>query len=503
MKLLMLFPEFTRTFWSYDDILCFVGKKAAFTPAGLLQIAGALPESWDMRLVDLSVHRLTDKDIKWADLVFASAMKTQEDSLRKVLLKCEKFGKRVALGGPILQMGCEKFPSVSHFFLGEAEDTLPEFLKDLEKNEAKKIYTSSTFPSLANSKPSRWDLVDLENYSAPIVQIGRGCCYKCTFCDVCVINGRVPRFRPESVILAELDSLFATGYRGSVLFADDNIIGNKKRAKTILYKLAVWQIEHGYPFRFTGEFDITLADDFELMELTVRAGFRKIFLGLETFNKESLIECGKLQNVRGPDGSSRNMASCVWKMQEQGLVPMSGFIVGFDADNPESFDTEMIAGIREAGIVIAMPGVLQAPQGSKLYKMREQEGRLLTQASGNNTDWEPNFVPKMPLGRLEQGYKNIVQTIYDPKEYYKTICKFLEHYQPVKLSSRKLSLNNLKIFARAILWIGLLGGPRVSYYFWKSLRKVLACKKTGAFADVVDAQIRGVHFRKVAKGIGK
>ena len=503
MNVLMAYPRFKRTFWGYDDILFFVGKKAAFTPAGLLQLAGQLPKSWNIRLVDLNVRRLTKKDIRWADLVFVSAMRTQEDSATEIFALCKRFGKPVALGGPILRSGCERFPTVGHFFFGEAEETMPRFVDDWEKNKAERIYSAEYFPSLANSKPSLWRLVDLSNYSAAIIQIGRACPYGCEFCDVGDINGRVPRFRPDYVIFAELDALYETGFRGSVLLADDNIIGHKAKAKKILSQLAVWQEQHGYPFRFTGEFDITLADDPELMAVVGKAGFRKIFLGVETFSKASLVGCGKLQNVRYPDGSPRDMKVCIQTLQEYGFVTMSGFIAGFDSDNPNTFDTEMICGIREAGIVIAMPGVLTAPCGSKLYQRYEKEGRLRSHSSGNNTDWEPNFVPKMPLARLKEGYINIVRTIYDPKEYYRTICKFLEHYNPSHRSSRKLSLDNLKIMLKGILWIGLLGGPRVSYYFWKSLREVFSVKKPRAFADVLDAQIRGVHFRRVAKEIGK
>ncbi|MEK7562446.1 MAG: DUF4070 domain-containing protein [Patescibacteria group bacterium] len=495
MNILLVYPEFLDTFWSWKKNVKFVGKKAAFPPPGLLLIARMLPESWNLKLVDLNVNQLENKDIEWADKVFISAMITQKDSTNEIIAQCKKLSRPVVLGGPIFEIGSDKFLDAGCFFIGEAEDIICEFLEDVNNGAQKRIYKGNGFPDLVNSKTSMWSLIDHRDYASMIMQIGRGCPYGCTFCNVAGINGRVPRLRPERVFFAELEELYETGFRGAILLADDNVIGNKAKALVILSQLVNWQKEHNYPFEFTAEFPITLADDPELMDVLVVAGFRKVFLGLETPNRASLLECGKLQNA------NRDMVACVRKIQEHGLIPMSGFIVGFDSDSPDNFDNQMINFIQETGIVIAMVGVLQAPPGSKLYVKLEIEGRLLNAASGNNTDCEPNFAPKMPKERLIQGYKRIIKTIYSPNKYYERIRKFLENYNPSGRPKKKFSMSDFKALMMANLWIGLLGGLKVSYYYWKSLFYVIFSKKRRAFADVVALHIYGAHLREIAKGI--
>ncbi len=497
MNILLVYPEFLETFWSWKHILKFVSKKAAFPPLGLLTVAAMLPKLWQKRLVDINVHKLSDEQIKWADYVFISAMIAQKDSAKKVISRCKNLGVKIVVGGPILEEGYEEFEGVDHFLLGEAEDILPLFLKGLETGNSKKVYDAvGRFPNIANTPIPLWELINPEDYASGFVQYSRGCPYNCKFCNIAAINGRTPRTKPTANLLLELDALYDAGFRGPVLFADDNFIGNKTRVKEMLPELIEWQEDKDYPFDFTAEVSIIIADDPELMEMMVKAGFCKVFLGLETPIKASLVECGKLQNAR------RDMPACVKKIQNYGLHPMAGFIVGFDNDPADTFDQLQIDFIQKTGIVIAMVGVLQAPPGTELYARLEKEGRLLGSASGNNTDCYPNFVPAMSLSVLVEGYKEIIKTIYSPQKYYERIRVFLREYNVSKRIKGRISLSDLRAFVRSIWRIGLIGGWKTSWYYWKTLF-VTFFKYRQAFPQAVALWIYGMHFQRIAKAITK
>lgn len=496
MNILMVYPEFLVTFWSWKHLLKFVSKKAAFPPLGLLTVAAMLPKSWEKKLVDLNVCKLDDNDIKWADYVFVSAMITQSASAEEVIGRCKELGTPVVLGGPILEGGYEKFPSVSHFLMGEVENTLPDFLEALQAGRAKRVYLARNFPDIADSPIPLWHLINTGNYASMLMQFGRGCPFSCTFCNIALLNGRVPRTKSADRFISELIAIYQTGFRGPIMLADDNFIGSRKMVREMLAKLVKWQHFYNYPFDFSVEADITLADDPELMKLMVLAGIKKVFLGLETPNQASLVECGKLQNAK------RDMADCVRRIQNHGLHPMSGFIVGFDSDDPSNIFDRHISFYQETGIVFPMIGVLQAQIGTLLYARLQQEGRLLKHASGNNTDCCANFVTKMPAEILEREYKRVIKTVYSPKYYYRRICVFLREYDVSKRVHKKLKVADIKAFAKSIWYIGIFGGFITSYYYWKTLLTALF-KYRQAFSEVVALQIYGWHFQKIAKAIQK
>jgi len=494
MNALLVYPEFLTTFWSWKHLLKFVAKKSAFPPLGLLTIAAMLPEFWEKRIVDLNVRKLTDADIKWADCVFMGAMKTQSDSAKEIIFRCATLGKSVILGGPILQTGYEEFEQVSHLLIGEAENILPDFLADLEKGSAKRIYESKKFPDICASPIPLWNLINPEDYASGLIQWSRGCPYGCEFCDIDSLNGRIPRVKSVFQFLTELDAMYQAGFRGAMLIADDNFIGNVSKIRRMLPKLAKWQKERGYPFSFTIEAPITVADRPELMEAMVEANVGKVFLGLETPNRASLAECAKTQNL------NRDLVADVEKIQKSGLTPMSGFIAGFDNDSPATFADEMIDFIQNSGVVVAMVGVLQAPLGTKLYARLKREGRIREHASGNNTDCYPNFIPKMPVGTLVAGYKKIIERIYSPKEYYERICIFLKKYDPSKRVKTRIDKESAMAFLRSIWHIGILAEWKTKWYYWRTIFTVIL-KHRSAFSEAVAMQIYGAHFQKIAEAI--
>src|SRR5262249_40813588 len=335
MKTLLVYPEFPDTFWSFRHALSLEGKRAAFPPLGLLTVAAMLPQSWERRLIDLNVQKLDTAAIKWADVIFASAMVVQKDSLRRIVEQCKALGKKVVIGGPYITTSTTEIPEADHIFLGEAESTLPDFVRDFSEGSAKRIYSAEKRPALTSSPLPDFGLIDLRKYSAMSVQYSRGCPFQCEFCDIIEIYGRVPRTKSNEQMLAELDALLRLGWRGMVFIVDDNFIGNKRNVKKLLPDLAAWSARHNNPFSFITEASVNLAEDVELLEAMRWARFRRVFLGIETPVTESLKETQKYQNTR------HDLLDSVRRIQSYGMEVMAGFIVGFDNDPEDIFERQI------------------------------------------------------------------------------------------------------------------------------------------------------------------
>jgi radical SAM superfamily enzyme YgiQ (UPF0313 family) len=490
MKILLVYPQYPPTFWSFKYALPFVGKKAAFPPLGLLTVASMLPSEWEKKVIDMNVSKLEDKDIKWADLVFVSAMIIQKQSVKAVFKRCRALGKKIVAGGPLFTTGHEEFEKeADHFVLNEAEITLPLFLRDLESGKLKRIYTSSEFPDISRTPIPLWNLIDLRPYSSMSLQYSRGCPFNCEFCDIVIMNGRVPRSKSKDQILKELDVIYARNWKGNVFFVDDNFIGNKEvLKKEILPYLAQWMKERNYPFSFNTEASINLADDEDLMRLLSEAGFNTVFIGIETPDEGGLKECGKFQNI------NRNLIASIKKIQGFGLQVQAGFIVGFDSDTPSIFDRQ-INFIQRSGIVTAMVGVLEALPKTRLYNRLNREGRLLKKSSGNNTEGLLNFIPKMDVKTLLGGHKRILSTIYSPKNYYQRVRTFLKNYKPVKNRAWTLSPEDFRAFLGSVWHLGIREKGRE--YYWLLLINTLF-RRPGMFPLAVTLSIYGYHFRKLS-----
>ncbi len=488
MNILLLYPKYPDTFWSFKHALRFISKKASFPPLGLLTLASMLPRGWKKKLVDMNVTELLDSDLKWADYVFLSAMNVQKKSVREVIAKCQKLDVPIVAGGPLFTMNYEEFSGIEHFVLNEAEITLPFFLDDLRKERPQRIYSSPERPELSTSPCPEWELINLEKYAVMSIQYSRGCPYNCEFCDIIILNGRTPRTKSKEQILKELESLYFNGWKGGVFFVDDNFIANKRKLKKeILPSLIEWMRKNKYPFHFLTEASINLSDDVELIEMMVEAGFRRVFIGIETPNEESLTECHKYLN------KNRNLLANIKKIQNLGLEVQGGFIVGFDSDTTSIFERQ-IKFIQKSGIVTAMVGLLNAPKGTRLYKRLKKEGRLLGDISGDNTDFSINFIPKMSREILLEGYEKIVNTIYLPEYYYQRVKTFLNNYRPKKLRKGHINLTYLNAFLKSIWLQGIKGRERLHYWkliFWTLLKRPYLLGISISFA------IFGFHFRKV------
>jgi len=452
-----------------------------------------LPEHWEKKLVDMNTAPLIDKDIAWADYVFISSMVVQQQSARNVVDRCKKVGTKVVAGGPIFTVDYKDigFDDVDHLVLNEAESTLPPFIEDLEKGCARHVYKSDEWPDITKTPVPLWSLINVGKYTSMVLQYSRGCPFNCEFCDIIILNGRKPRTKDKDQVLNELDVLYDRGWRGGVFIVDDNFIGNKRKLKAeVLPALIQWMKKRKHPFIFTTEVSVDLADDEELMHLMADAGFNTVFVGIESPNEESLIECNKIPNKQ------RDLVASVKKIQNHGMQVLGGFIVGFDSD-PLSIFKSQISFIQKSGIVTAMVGLLIAPPGTKLYQRMQEENRLLPGGSGDNTDCSTNFVPKMGFQTLVDGYRHILDTIYSPKQYYERVRVFLKEYKPRKTARGRLYLYHFKSLFQAMWVLGVR--ERGRWHYWRLIIEA-TLRGPRAFGMSVTFAIQGFHFRKVFEG---
>jgi radical SAM superfamily enzyme YgiQ (UPF0313 family) len=488
VKILLVCPEYPDTFWSFKHALRFVSKRAGQPPLGLLTVAALLPPEWEKRLVDLNLRPLTTEDLRWADLVFLGAMSVQAESARRVIELCNAAGTRVVAGGPLFTARHEEFPGVDHFVLNEAEITLPAFIDDLRNGRPGRLYTTTEWADLTTTPLPMWELIDPRQYATMNIQYSRGCPYDCEFCDITVLFGRVPRTKSTDQVIAEMDAIHRTGWRGHLFFVDDNFIGNRRKLKReVLPRIIRWMDEHGHPFSLGTEASLDLSDDPELMDLMARAGFEEVFVGIETPHPDSLEECKKTPN-RG-----RDLVASVARLQKAGLQVQAGFIIGFDSDPPTIFDT-MTRFIEESGIAVAMVGLLSAPVHSRLHDRLAKENRMLKAFSGNNTDFTMNFVPRMDPGALADGYRRLLRGIYAPRAYYRRVARFLASHEPRGLHRAPIALPQVRALVRSMLLLGVVGPGRLDYwrlFFWSLLFR------PRQFSTGITLAIYGFHFRRV------
>jgi radical SAM superfamily enzyme YgiQ (UPF0313 family) len=486
MNILLVYPQFPDTFWSFKHALPFIHKKASSPPLGLLTVAAMLPSTWDKKMVDMNVQALLEQDLAWADMVMISAMTVQRQSTQDVIARVRKAGKTIIAGGPLFTMEPDAFPEIDHLILNEAEITLPQFLSDLGRGSPQRVYQTDAFADITTTPVPLWELADLRQYDSLSLQFTRGCPFNCEFCNVTALLGHRMRLKTTPQLIAELDKIYSLGWRRSIFIVDDNFIGNKRALKQeVLPAMIEWR-KGKKGCLFITEASINLSDDDELIKMMVEAGFTQVFVGIETPNDLSLAECSKSQN------RNRDLVSSVRKLHQRGLQVMGGFIVGFDNDDETIFE-RMIEFIQKSGIVTAMVGLLQAPIGTQLYQRMLREGRIRDNYSGDNVDGETNIIPKMELDTLKAGYRKILDSIYSAKGFYQRVRTFLKDYKPVH-KPVTLQWEEIAAFLSSIVKIGIKGDERRQYwklFFWTLFHH------PRKFPLAITFAIYGYHFRKV------
>lgn len=492
VKALLVYPEMPTTYWSMRYALPFLGRKAALPPLGLLTVAAMLPKDWDLRLLDLNIEPVSQRDIEAADLVLTSAMLVQKPSLEKVIALCRAAGKPLVAGGPYPTSCREQIEGVDHFVLGEAEVNLPPFLEDFQRGCPKPYYWDPSHPDITSTPPPRFDLADRRRYAGAALQYSRGCPHRCEFCDIVELFGHRPRTKTPAQFLAELDVLFDGGWRGSLFVVDDNFIGNRGEVRRLLPELLRWQKQRHFPFSLYTEASLDLAADEPLMDEMVQAGFNMVFVGIETPDPATLDAIGKRQNNRS------DLLTSVHAIQTKGLEVSGGFIVGFDGDRDDIFDRQ-IHFINEAAIPMAMVGLLTALPQTRLHARLTSEGRILSlSAGGNNThDLELNFVPRMDAGALRAGYKRVLADVYRPSRYFARCLGLLRRMKRRRTSTRRIRLPELRAFLHSLIRQTF---TRYAFAYWTYLLRALWLRPRMA-ADIVTMAVKGHHFFTITESL--
>ena len=469
MRVLLIYPLFPKSFWSYEKILELVDRKVLLPPLGLVTVEAILPQEWEFKLVDRNVRNITEEEWQWADLVILSAMIVQRDDLLEQIREAKRRGKLVACGGPYptaipdepLEAG------IDFMILDEGEITLPMFIEAIQRGETKGVFRSDGVkPDVTSTPVPRFDLLQFEAYDSMSIQFSRGCPFQCEFCDIIVLYGRKPRTKTPAQLLAELDYLYELGWDRSIFMVDDNFIGNKRNVKLLLQELKVWQAERQYPFRIHTEASVDLAQDAELMQLMVECNFNAVFLGIETPDEESLHLTKKFQNNRN------SLHDAVDTITRAGLRVMAGFIIGFDGEKPGAGD-RIVRFVEQTAIPTALFAMLQALPDTALWHRLNKEGRLIKKDANIHQGTLMNFVPTRPLEEIAHEYVEAFWQLYDPETYLdRTYRHFLKLGAPV--TKEKFKLPGL-IELRALLTVCYRQGikRKTRWKFWHHLFSIM------------------------------
>ena len=475
-NVLLVFPRFNpNSFWALEDTCEIAGAKAPSPPLGLLTVAAMLPQHWSFRLVDLNGETLTDADIAAADMVMTGGMLPQADSAVEVIERCRALDVPVVVGGPDPTSRPEIYQQADFRVLGEVEPIIGDFVAAWRRGERQGYLEAPKFKTDVTTTPiPRWDLINLEDYLYIGVQFSRGCPFNCEFCDIIELYGRVPRAKSIAQILAELDHLHALGKRGHVDFVDDNLIGNKKALKKFLPELKAWQAARGYPFMFSTEASLNLADDDELLAMLAAANFFIVFIGIESGDTDTLVSMQKKQNTR------RSIAQSVNKIYGAGIHAIAGFILGFDTEKA-SVAQDMIATIEATNIPLGMIGLLTSLPNTQLQRRLEREGRIIEgwaqspEGSGDQCTTGLNFQTLRPRRDILTDYKNVLEAVNAPQAFFGRLWRMTAQLKRPRLKVRLEARHwarNLRIYVKLCAEI-TFRRPGMAFAFWRFMARTL------------------------------
>jgi radical SAM superfamily enzyme YgiQ (UPF0313 family) len=507
-NVLMLYPRFAAdSFWSFAESCKLMGVRRPAIPLGLITVAAMLPRSWTVRLVDCNTAAVVDDDFAWADVVFTGGMLPQQADTLRLIELCRSRGKPVVVGGPDATSSPHVYAAADFRVLGEAEGIIDEFIAAWESGARSGVFTAPKFQADVTRTPApRFDLLKFQDYLYLGVQYSRGCPFTCEFCDIIELYGRQPRTKTTPQMLAELDTLYQMGYRGHLDFVDDNFIGNKKSLRLFLPELAAWQRAHDYPFEFSTEASVNLADDPELLEMMAAANFFAIFVGIESPDPATLVAMKKKQNTR------RNIAESVHRIYSAGMLVTAGFIVGFDSEQVSIADA-MIEFIEEAAIPVCMVGLLYALPNTQLTRRLAREGRLHPNhdsgptIGGDQCTDGINFDTARPLRDVLMDYRQILESVYHPAAYAGRLDRLMTMLDRSR-QRRELPAGDLRAKVRALETVNrvVTAIPEAHEPLWRTFFN--AARRDSSSARIAIAMIAayahlGPFSRQVIKAIDR
>ncbi len=494
MNVLLLYPLFPKSFWSFEKMLDLIDRKVMLPPLGLVTVAAILPQEWNFKLVDRNVRDVTEEEWDWADTVIMSAMIVQKEDMLAMIKESKRRGKLVGVGGPYPTALSGEVAEADYLILDEGEMTLPMFVEAVKNGEKSGVFRAKNGerPDVTTTPVPRFDLLQLDAYGEMSVQFSRGCPFQCEFCDIIVLYGRKPRTKNPEQILAELQCLFDLGWRRSIFMVDDNFIGNKRNVKLFLKQLQPWMVEHGFPFSFSTEASVDLANDQEMLDMMVACNFGAVFLGIETPDEESLAMTQKFQNTRD------SLSESVEKIAKSGIRVMAGFIIGFDGEKAGA-GQRIVNFVEKTAIPTALFSMLQALPDTALWHRLIKENRLRSQAvetAGSQTSLM-NYIPTRPLEDIAREYVEAFWDLYEPSKFlgrtYRHFLMLGEANYPKKENSTKQKVEWVTIRALfTICWRqGLVRSTR--WQFWNCLIK-MAIKNPGGLSSYLSTCALAEHF---------
>ena len=467
-NVLMVFPRFNpNSFWSLAPVCEVWGARCPAPPLGMITLAAMLPGDWNIRLVNRNAEDVASADLEWADMVMTGGMLPQQDDTLELIGLAHAFGKPVVVGGPAATSSPDIYRGADFLVLGEAEGVIDDFINAWLAGARSGVFEAPKFTADVTKTPiPRFDLLKFEDYLYVGVQFSRGCPFNCEFCDIIELYGRVPRAKTNTQMLAELDALRAAGYRGHVDFVDDNLIGNKKALKRFLPELCKWQRKNNYPFQFSTEASMNLADDRELLGMLREANFFAIFVGIESPDVETLISTQKKQNTR------RSLADSVHRIYDAGMLVIAGFIVGFDTERMAVAET-MVDCIEATSIPVAMVGLLTALPNTQLTRRLERERRLLPFSAGGGDQCSAglNFITLRPRRDVLADFRAILERVYDPAAYFARVRHLARALNRPRLPSAivwAVAFKELRGLVRAV-WAMSITRPQLRRHFWATV----------------------------------
>ncbi len=496
---LFIYPKFPPSYWGFKYALDFMKKKSSMPPLGLLTIAGMFPKNYNLRVVDLNIEPLTDEHLEWADVALTSTMIVQKASLYEVAERCNRAGIPIIAGGPhptsyYDNIKEESDATINHFLFGEVEEIFEDFLTDFESGAAKEVYRENRKPDITKTPVPRYDLININAYGSMALQFSRGCPFNCEFCDITKLFGRVPRTKSNEQMVSEFEFLYKLGWKGPMFVVDDNFIGNKRDAMRLLPAITEWQEERQFPFSLYTEASVNLVEIPEMLDAMSGAGFNMVFLGIESPNDDALISTSKGQNTSKEVDAGSYLLQAVRKIQSRGMEVTGGFIIGLDGDT--EFDSH-IRFIQDAGIPMAMAGLLTALKETDLWHRLKREDRLLVESSGNNTDMTLNFVPEMPREKLIREYRRVISTLYDPtlKNYFARCLKLLEYMPKTQHNVRSIQMMEFRAFIQSIRkQLFSKQGWEYTRFLFKTLKDYRSM-----FPEAVRLAVMGYHLEKITR----